>query len=127
MTWFKFIYFFKDRIIVINIIWALLCIRAFYIHTPADFYLIAGFVGMVMGGLQSLSRATYSKYIPSTNDTASFFSFYSVTEKVAIIIGMIMFGAVDQITGSMRHSILFFALFFIAGVILLLRVPKLQD
>ena len=114
-------------LIVINIIWALLCIRAFYIHTPADFYLIAGFVGMVMGGLQSLSRATYSKYIPSTKDTASFFSFYSVTEKVAIIIGMIMFGAVDQITGSMRNSILFFALFFIAGVILLLRVPKLQD
>ena len=67
-------------LIVINIIWALLCIRAFYIHTPADFYLIAGFVGMVMGGLQSLSRATYSKYIPSTKDTASFFSFYSVTE-----------------------------------------------
>ena len=66
-------------------------------------------------------------YIPPTKDTASFFSFYSVTEKIAVIIGMIMFGTVDQITGSMRNSILFFALFFIAGVILLLRVPKIQD
>ena len=114
-------------LVVINIIWALLCIRAFYIHTPLEFYLIAGFVGLVMGGLQSLSRSTYSRFIPSTKDTASFFSFYSVTEKVAIIIGMILFGTIDQITGSMRNSILFFAVFFIAGVILLLRVPKLQD
>jgi len=114
-------------LVVINIIWALLCIRAFYIHTPLEFYIIAGFVGMVMGGLQSLSRSTYSRFIPSTKDTASFFSFYSVTEKVAIIIGMILFGTIDQITGSMRNSILFFAVFFIAGVILLLRVPKLQD
>ena len=111
-------------LIVINIIWAFLCIKAFYIHTPTEFYLIAGLVGMVMGGLQSLSRATYSKYLPTTNDTASFFSFYSVTEKIAIIFGMIMFGTIDQITGSMRNSILFFAVLFIAGVILLLRVPR---
>ena len=111
-------------LIVINIIWAFLCIRAFYIHTPTEFYLIAGLVGMVMGGLQSLSRATYSKYLPTTNDTASFFSFYSVTEKIAIIFGMIMFGTIDQITGSMRNSVLFFAVLFIAGVILLLRVPR---
>lgn len=114
-------------LIIINVIWACLCIRAFYIHTPAEFYLVAGFVGMVMGGLQSLSRATYSKFIPLTKDTASFFSFYSVTEKVAIIIGMLMFGIIDQITGSMRNSILVFAAFFIAGVILLLRVPKQKD
>lgn len=114
-------------LIVINIIWAILCVRAFYIHTPMEFYLIAGFVGLVMGGLQSLSRATYSICIPETNDTASFFSFYSVTEKVAIIIGMIMFGMIDQITGSMRNSVLIFAVFFVAGVILLLRVPKVND
>ena len=80
-----------------------------------------------MGGLQSLSRATYSLYLPETKDTASFFSFYSVTEKIAIIIGMVMFGTIDQITGSMRNSILFFALLFVGGVILLLRVPKAQD
>tara|TARA_Y100000768_G_scaffold385926_1_gene373130 strand:+ start:12490 stop:13815 length:1326 start_codon:yes stop_codon:yes gene_type:complete len=114
-------------LIVINIIWAILCVRAFYIYTPMEFYLIAGFVGLVMGGLQSLSRATYSICIPETNDTASFFSFYSVTEKVAIIIGMIMFGMIDQITGSMRNSVLIFAVFFVAGVILLLRVPKVND
>ncbi len=114
-------------LIFINIIWAFLCIRAFYIHTPMEFYLIAGLVGLVMGGLQSLSRSTYSIYIPKTKDTASFFSFYSVTEKIAIIIGMIMFGMIDQITGSMRNSVLVFAVFFIAGVILLLRVPKFRD
>ena len=45
-------------LIILNIIWALICIKAFYIHTPMEFYYIAGFVGMVMGGLQSLSRST---------------------------------------------------------------------
>ncbi|MBN09784.1 MAG: MFS transporter [Flavobacteriaceae bacterium] len=114
-------------LIILNIIWALICIKAFYIHTPMEFYYIAGFVGMVMGGLQSLSRSTYSMFIPETKDTASFFSFYSITEKVGIIIGMILFGIIDQITGSMRNSVLMFAIFFIIGVFLLLRVPKARS
>ena len=113
-------------LIVINIIWAGLCVYAYYIQTPFEFYCIAGMVGMVMGGLQSLSRSTYSKYLPETEDTTSYFSFYDVTEKIGIIIGMILFGSLDQITGSMRTSILFFVLFFVVGAILLLRVPPLQ-
>lgn len=109
---------------VINIIWAVICVYAYFIYTPEEFYVIAGFVGLVMGGLQSLSRSTYSKFLPETDDTASYFSFYGVTEKIAIVIGMLLFGVLDQVTGSMRTSILFFFVFFVIGALMLLRVPK---
>ena len=109
---------------VINLIWGAICIYAFFIETPNQFYMVAGFVGMVMGGLQSLSRSTYSKFIPETDDTTSYFSFYGVTEKIAIVIGMVLFGVLDQVTGSMRTSILFFFVFFVLGALMLLRIPK---
>ena len=111
-------------LIAINIIWIILCFLAFNVKTPFQFYSIAGLVGMVMGGLQSLSRSTYSKLLPKTLDTTSFFSFYDVTEKIGIVIGMLCFGLVDQITGSMRNGILFFIVFFFLGALLLTRVPN---
>lgn len=111
-------------LISINIIWVFICVVAFFIESPTQFYLTAGVVGLVMGGIQSLSRSTYSKFLPETKDTTSYFSFYDVAEKVGIVIGMMIYGFIDQITGSMRNSILFLVLFFITGVILLLRVPR---
>ncbi len=111
-------------LIFINIVWVVLCVAAFFITEPVQFYATAGFVGLVMGGIQSLSRSTYSKFLPETNDTTSYFSFYDVAEKIGIVIGMLLYGFIDQITGSMRNSILFLVIFFVAGVILLLRVPK---
>jgi len=113
-------------LIVINLIWVVLCIVAYYTRTPLQFYTVAGFVGMVMGGLQSLSRSTYSKMLPKTIDTTSFFSFYDVTEKIGIVIGMLCFGLIDHISGSMRNGILFFILFFIFGALMLTRIPKEQ-
>ncbi len=111
-------------LIGINSIWAAICVCAFFISLPLHFYITAAFVGLVMGGIQSLSRSTYSKFLPETTDTASFFSFYDVTEKIGIVIGMLLYGAIDQVFGSMRYSIIFLTLFFIIGIILLLRVPK---
>lgn len=112
-------------LIVINVIWVAICIVAYFITLPIHFYITAGFVGLVMGGIQSLSRSTYSKLLPkNTTDTTSFFSFYDVAEKIGIVIGMFLYGFIDQITGSMRNSIVFLALFFILGVLLLFRVPK---
>lgn len=111
-------------LIFINCIWAVLCVFAFFITLPIHFYLIASMVGLVMGGIQSLSRSTYSKLLPSTNDTTSFFSFYDVTEKISIVIGMCIYGLIDQLTGSPRFAIVFLALFFIIGIILLNRIPK---
>ena len=111
-------------LIVINCFWVILCIVAYIIVSPIQFYIMAGFAGLVMGGIQALSRSTYSKLLPETEDTASFFSFYDVAEKVGIVIGMCFYGVIDQITGSPRFATVFLAIFFIIGIILLKRVPK---
>ena len=111
-------------LIVINVFWVLLCVYAYFLQTPMDFYIAAGLVGIVMGGIQALSRSTYSKFLPETTDTTSFFSFYDVAEKIGIIIGTLLYGIVAQLTGSMRNSTIFLGIFFLGGIILLLRVEK---
>jgi UMF1 family MFS transporter len=102
------------------LLWIAICIIAYFTRTATQFYLIAVLVGLVMGGIQSLSRSTYSKLMPETKDTASFFSFYDVTEKIAIVIGMFSFGFIEHITGNMRNSIFALTLFFLLGFIFLL-------
>ncbi|UAB82913.1 MFS transporter [Zunongwangia sp. SCSIO 43204] len=115
-------------LIFINIIWALICVYAYFITTPNQFYVAAASVGLVMGGIQSLSRSTYSKMLPENAiDTASYFSFYDVSEKIGIVIGMMIHGAVANYTGSSRNSILFLIIFFIGGIILLIRVPRIRS
>ena len=111
-------------LMVINGFWILLCAAAYFITLPIHFYIMAGLVGLVMGGIQALSRSTYSKLLPETEDTASFFSFYDVSEKIGIVIGMCVYGIIDQMTGSPRFAIVFLGVFFIIGLILLSRVPK---
>lgn len=112
-------------LIYLNLFWIAICVYAYFITTPEQFYVAAGSVGLIMGGIQALSRSTYSKMIPGhTLDTASYFSFYDVSEKIGIVIGMLLYGVVAQLTGSVRNAIIFLVIFFIAGVILLLRVPK---
>ncbi|NNT72157.1 MFS transporter [Flavobacterium sp. IMCC34852] len=111
-------------LIVLNAFWLLLCGFAYFITTPMEFYIMASLVGLVMGGIQSLARSTYSKFLPETEDTASFFSFYDVSEKIGIVIGMMVYGLIDQITGSPRFAIVFLGLFFLCGLLLLLRIPK---
>ena len=111
-------------LIVVNVIWMFLCIYAYFMVTPVQFYIAAGLVGLVMGGIQSLARSTYSKFLPETKDTTSYFSFYDVAEKIGIVIGMVIYGTIDQITGSMRNAILFLVVFFVLGIIMLFRVPK---
>ncbi|MFV5693308.1 MFS transporter [Flavobacterium sp. LT1R49] len=113
-----------STLIVINCFWVLLCAAAYFITLPIHFYIMAGLVGLVMGGIQALSRSTYSKLLPETEDTASFFSFFDVSEKIGIVIGMLVYGIIDQITGSPRFAIVFLGVFFIMGVVLLKRVPK---
>ncbi len=113
-------------LIVINFIWMGLCFYAYFMETPIQFYIAAGCVGFVMGGIQSLARSTYSKFLPETKDSTSYFSFFDVAEKIGIVIGMVIYGTIDQITGSMRNSILFLFIFFLIGIFLLFRVLKQQ-
>lgn len=111
-------------LILLNGIWVILCVTAYFIYEPIEFYIVAGFVGLCMGGIQSVARSTYSQLIPETIDTTSYFSFYDVAEKVGIVIGMLMYATIDQITGSMRSAILFFIAFFLIGMLLLIRLQK---
>lgn len=109
-------------LIILNLFWAFLCIGAYFITQPIEFYFAAALVGLVMGGIQALSRSTFSKMIPETENTTSYFSFYDVSQKVSIVFGMTIFAFLDQITGSMRTSILFFMLIFLIGAFLLKRI-----
>ncbi|TCN55321.1 MFS transporter [Flavobacterium circumlabens] len=111
-------------LVVINIIWAVFCGLAYFITLPIHFYAMATMAGLVMGGIQALSRSTYSKLLPETEDTASFFSFYDVAEKIGIVIGMCVYGIIDQITGSPRAAIVILGLFFVTAIFLLRRIPK---
>jgi UMF1 family MFS transporter len=109
-------------------IWIVLCIIGYTIPRNGinQFYILAVLVGFVMGGIQSLSRSTYAKLMPETKDTTSFFSFYDVTEKIAIVIGMFSFGYINELTGSQRNSVLALIIFFILGLIMLMFAMKKQ-
>jgi UMF1 family MFS transporter len=111
-------------LISLNIIWAFICVFGYYVETSTEFYIAAGLVGLVMGGIQALSRSTFSKFIPSTTNNTSYFSFYDVSQKLSIVIGMTLFATIDQITGSMRNSILVFLVFFVVGAAILVKLNK---
>jgi UMF1 family MFS transporter len=104
------------------VFWMLLCVGGFLLPVGGtyQFYILALLVGFVMGGIQSLSRSTYSKILPQTKDTTSFFSFYDVTEKIAIVIGMFSYARINDITGSQRNSVLALILFFAIGLLILI-------
>ena len=108
------------------IIWTGLCVAGYLLpaHGIYQFYGLAAAVGFVMGGIQSLSRSTYAKLMPVTKDTTSFFSFFDVTEKIAIVIGMFSFGFINELTGSQRNSVLALVVYFIIGLALLFYTLK---
>lgn len=109
-------------------IWILICYGTYaFVHTPNSFYVVACCVGLVMGGVQSLSRSTYSKLLPETEDHASYFSFFDVCEKIGIVIGMFSFGLIEGMTGGMRNSILSLIAFFVIGFLILLTIPKTKS
>lgn len=112
----------KFAISLAVVVWMFICLVAYFLTDKISFYVLAGFLGFVMGGIQSISRSTYSKMIPEkTEDTATYFSFYDVMEKLAIVLGTASYGVIEHITGSMRNSILFMTVFFAVGLIILMK------
>ncbi|WP_088125111.1 MFS transporter [Roseivirga misakiensis] len=104
-------------------IWVLVCVIAFFIKTELQFYGLAFLVGIIMGGIQALSRSTYSKLIPKeTEDHASFFSFYNVTFNLSIVMGTLAYGSIELLTGSMRYSAIGLSAFFVIGLVLIQKV-----
>lgn len=107
-------------LILMLTLWIAVCVAAFYIYEKNLFYIIASFVGLLMGGTQSTTRSTYSKLIPeNTEDLTSYYSFYDLLEKVSIVSGTFIFGIVSELTGGMRNSVMTLSIFFIVGIILL--------
>lgn len=110
-----------NTLMTLVVLWIFLCIGAFYLPKGGiyPFYALGAGVGFVMGGIQSLSRSTYAKLMPETRDTASFFSFYDVTEKIAAVVGIFSFGFITELTKTQRNSVLALATFFVIGLLLL--------
>jgi UMF1 family MFS transporter len=110
------------------IVWILICVGAYFcdsrygVNTTQMFIILAVGVGLVMGGIQSMSRSTYSKLLPETIDHASYFSFFDVCDKVGTTLGILIFGLINEYTGTMRNSIIMLASFFFIGLFLLLRI-----
>ena len=112
-------------IIAVIVIWIIVCVTAYFVKSESQFYILAVIVGFVMGGIQSLSRSTYSKLIPQdTENHASYFSFYDVMDKVSTFVGTLMFGVIAELSGGMRNSTLALSAFFIIGMILLWNIPS---
>jgi len=111
-------------LVVSVIVWIVICIYVFMVKGTAGFIIAAVFIGIVMGGSQSLARSTYSKMLPETTDHTSFFSFYDVMEKLATVAGTFSFGIIEVMTGSMRYSVLAIAVFFVIGLFFLLLLLK---
>jgi UMF1 family MFS transporter len=106
------------------ILWVMICIGGYYVQNQTQFYILAAIVGLVMGGIQSMSRSTYSKLLPATQDTTSFFSFYDVTEKIAIVIGIFAFAYIEEQTDNIRNSIIALGSFFVVALLALLYARK---
>ena len=115
-------------LMMLVVFWIGLCVVAFFLPKKGiyEFYALGAAVGFVMGGIQSLSRSTYAKLMPETKDTASYFSYYDVTEKIAIVIGIFSFGYIEELTGSMKNSVLSLIVFFVIGFIWLITALQKQ-
>jgi MFS transporter, UMF1 family len=115
----------KKALVILIGIWIAICFYAYFITNDYQFYALAFVVGMVMGGIQALSRATYTKLLPQGSiDHASYFSFYDVTYNLSIVMGTFSYGFINQITGSMRNSVLALAVFFVIGFLFLMSVKS---
>lgn len=108
-------------------IWIGICVFAYFVYTAQQFYVLAFVVGMIMGGIQSMQRSTFAKIIPdNTPDTASFFSFFDVCEKTAIVLGTFSYGLINGITGNMRSSIVALIVYFAIGLFFYSRIRNFK-
>lgn len=122
----------KGNIFAISICiitWAVICVVAFFMSEGmvTQYYILGVFVGLMMGAIQSMSRSTYAKFIPQeTEDHASYFSFFETVEKFSISVGALVYGLIDHITGSMHYSALALTLFFVLGLLFIVKIPSKQ-
>jgi len=110
----------KQTIILSLVIWCGIVIYTFaFFSTPTQAYFIGGFIGMVLGSAQALSRSLYSQMIPAGRES-SFFGLYEISEKGTSWMGQILFTIIVGATGSFRYAILGLIVFFVVGTVILL-------
>ncbi len=110
-------------ILIALFLWFFLCFRAYFVQEKYSFFALAGLLGLIMGGIQSQSRSFYSKLLPEANqDNASFFSFYDILEKMAIVIGTFSYATIENLTGSLRNSIVVMSIFFVISFVFIYRI-----
>ena len=129
---FSFLSKIKSNLFTLKIatfIWVGICIGAYFVpaKAPIPFYILAFCVGFVMGGIQSLSRSTFSKFLPETEDHASYFSLLDVCDKIGLVLGLAIYGLIEQSSGSLRNAVIALLVFFVVGFILLQRVPEEEE
>jgi UMF1 family MFS transporter len=107
-------------------VWLFICVAAYFVNSELSFIVLASFVGFVMGGVQALARSTYAKLIPTGHDNTSYFSFYDVCEKMAVVLGTFFYGLLEQLTGSMRTSIVLLGILFLIAIIGWVRLRKFK-
>jgi UMF1 family MFS transporter len=118
----------KFALVSMLFVWTLICFGAYVVKTGLDFYFLAACVGLVMGGMQSLARATYAKLLPeNTTDTASYFSFYDILDKLSTVMGTFVFGLIETISGGMRNSVLSLAVFFVISIFIMWKVKVTRN
>jgi UMF1 family MFS transporter len=114
-------------LVLCSIVWIGVGVAAYFVRTESQFYVLASVVGLVMGGMQAIFRSTFAKFIPeNTHNSASYFSFFDNTEKIAVVIGAFVYGFVDQLTGSMRNSALALTVFFVVGLVFLIKAKRVD-
>jgi len=107
--------------------WILIMFQAYFTYTAVGFYFLAGSVGLVMGGIQSLSRSSYSKLLPQTIDHASYFSFFDISDKLGIVVGTLIYGIIYAISGNTRDTLFALLIFFVFGLYFLYKIPKKKE
>jgi len=116
----------KASLMTIIVIWTLVIVASYFTTTKPQYYVVACVVGLVMGGVQSMSRSTYSKLIPATEEnSSSYFSFFDVLEKISVSIGLLIFGIITGMY-DMRTAILSLIVFFVVSLILLSLVKVVK-
>jgi UMF1 family MFS transporter len=111
----------KRGIMIALVVYSMISVFGYFVTTAWHFWVLAFAVGMVQGGAQSLSRGLFASMIPRAR-SSEFFAFFSVFEKMAGILGPIVFGVASQMTGTGRFGILAVIVFFLVGMALLRRV-----
>jgi UMF1 family MFS transporter len=104
--------------------WIAVCVGAYFVQNEGQFYALGAAVGLVMGGLQSLTRSTYAKMLPEAEDHVTYFSFYDIAEKLATVLGMVSVGWLETVTGNLRLSALLLVGYFLVALYFWVRIRR---